>query len=122
MQIYDPRARAMRGDRDEMKRACPTWHGGVPHQPMAYNPVKHIAYGVGAEGCFEQTGPAMVPASREGDIDLQCSERRQYDSDLYYGALTAFAAVNHELIGKAVTEIEISQSSAITRRPATRCA
>ena len=107
VQIYNPEARAMRGDRDEMKRACPTWHGGVAHQPMAYNPVKHIAYGVGTEGCFEQTGAAMVPASPEGDIDPQRSERRQYDSDLYYGALTAFDAVDHEVIGKAVTEIEI---------------
>ena len=107
VQIYNPEARAMRGDRDEMKRACPTWHGGVAHQPMAYNPVKHIAYGVGTEGCFEQTGAAMVPASPDGDIDPQRSERRQYDSDLYYGALTAFDAVDHEVIGKAVTEIEI---------------
>ena len=107
VQIYNPEARAMRGDRDEMKRACPTWHGGVAHQPMAYNPVKHIAYGVGTESCFEQTGAAMVPASPESDIDPQRSERRQYDSDLYYGALTAFDAVDHEVIGKAVTEIEI---------------
>ncbi len=37
VQIYNPEARAMRGDRDEMKRACPTWHGGVAHQPMAYS-------------------------------------------------------------------------------------
>ena len=69
--------------------------------------MKHIAYGVGTEGCFEQTGAAMVPASPDGDIDPQRSERRQYDSDLYYGALTAFDAVDHEVIGKAVTEIEI---------------
>ena len=25
-------------------------------QPTAYNPAKHIAYGVGAEGCFSQNG------------------------------------------------------------------
>ena len=107
VQIYNPEARAMRADRDEMKRACPTWHGGVAHQPMAYNPVKHIAYGVGTEGCFEQSGAAMVAASPAGDIDRQRSERRQYDSDLYYGALTAFDAVGHEVLGKAVTDIEI---------------
>ena len=107
VQIYNPEARAMRSDRDEMKRACPTWHGGVAHQPMAYNPVKHIAYGVGTEGCFEQTGAAMAPPGPRGNIDPQRSERRQYDSDLYYGALTAFDAVDHEVLGKAVTEIEI---------------
>ncbi len=50
VQIYNPEARALRGD--GRKRSCPTWHGGVAHQPMAYNPVKGIAYGVGTEGCF----------------------------------------------------------------------
>ena len=107
VQIYNPAARAMRADRDEMKRACPTWHGGVAHQPMAYNPVKHIAYGVGTEGCFEQSGAAMVAASPEGNIDPQRSERRQYNSDLYYGSVTAFDAVEHEVLSKAITDIEI---------------
>ena len=107
VQIYNPEARAMRSDRDEMKRACPTWHGGVAHQPLAYNPVKHIAYGVGTEGCFSQTGAAMAALGPEGGIDREASERRQYTSDLYYGAVTAFDAVNHEVIAKAVTEIEV---------------
>src|SRR5262249_29820537 len=56
VQIYNPAARALRGD--SLKRTCPTWHGGVAHQPTAYNPVKGIAYGVGVEGCFSQTGAA----------------------------------------------------------------
>ena len=107
VQIYNPEARAMRSDRDEMKRTCPTWHGGVAHQPLAYNPVKHIAYGVGTEGCFSTTGAAMVPASPDGNVDTRASERRQYDSDLYYGALTAVDAVGHTVLGKAVTDIEI---------------
>ncbi|MCH7747199.1 MAG: PQQ-binding-like beta-propeller repeat protein [Acidobacteria bacterium] len=107
VQIYNPEARALRADRDVMKRTCPTWHGGVAHQPMAYNPVKHIAYGVGTEGCFSQTGATMAPASPDGDIDRTASERRRTDSDLYYGALTAFDAIGHEVIGKAVTDIEI---------------
>ena len=107
VQIYNPEARALRADRDVMKRTCPTWHGGVAHQPPAYNPVKHIAYGVGTEGCFSQTGAAMAPASPDGDIDRDASERRRTDSDLYYGALTAFDAVDHEVLGKAVTDIEI---------------
>src|SRR5437762_10701632 len=32
---------------------------------------------------------------------------RQYSSDLYYGAVTAFDAVNHKVLAKAVTDIEI---------------
>ncbi len=48
VQIYNPEARALRGD--SMKRTCPTWHGGIAHQPTSYNPVKKIAYGVGTEG------------------------------------------------------------------------
>ena len=107
VQIYNPEARALRSDRDEMKRTCPTWHGGVAHQPLAYNPVKHIAYGVGTEGCFSQTGAEMVPVSPDGNVDVRNSERRETDSDLYYGALTAVDAVSHEVIGKAVTDIEI---------------
>ena len=74
---------------------------------MAYNPVKQIAYGVGTEGCFSQTGAAMAPASPDGDVDRSASQRRRTDSDLYYGALTAFDAVDHEVLGKAVTDIEI---------------
>src|SRR5437762_3309577 len=42
VQNYVPAARALRGD--GMKRACPTWHGGVAYQPTAYNPEKKIAY------------------------------------------------------------------------------
>ena len=107
VQIYNPEARALRSDRDEMKRTCPTWHGGVAHQPLAYNPVKHIAYGVGTEGCFSQTGAEMVPVSPDGNVDVRNSERRETDSDLYYGALPAVDAVSHEVIGKAVPDIEI---------------
>ena len=72
-----------------------------------YNPVKQIAYGVGTEGCFSQTGAAMAPASPDGDVDRSASQRRRTDSDLYYGALTAFDAVDHEVLGKEVTAIEI---------------
>ena len=57
VQFYNEEARALRGD--GKKRTCPTWHGGVAHQPLAYNPVKNIAYGVGTEGCFSQNGAAV---------------------------------------------------------------
>jgi len=105
VQVYNPVARALRGDGP--KRACPTWHGGVAHQPVAFNPVKNIAYGVGTEGCFTQTGAAVVPLSKEGGVNMKASEKREYSSDLYYGAVTAFDAVNHKVLGKAVTDIEI---------------
>ena len=107
VQIYNEEARALRADRDEMKRACPTWHGGVAHQPLAFNPVKKIAYGAGTEGCFSQTGAAVASRGPEGDIDNQASQRRQYSSDLYYGSVTAVDAVNHRILAKAVTDIEV---------------
>ena len=107
VQIYNPEARAMRTDRDRMKRACPTWHGGVAHQPIAFNPIKQIAYGVGTEGCFSQTGARMASLSPDGGLDRQGAERREYTSELYYGAVTAVDAVDHEVIAKAVTDIEV---------------
>ena len=114
VQIYNPEARAMRADRDEMKRACPTWHGGVAHQPTAFNPEKNIAYGVGTEGCFSQSGAEVAPRSPEGGIDREASERREYSSELYYGSITAFDVVNHEVIAKAVTDIEVRSGAVAT--------
>src|SRR5438309_2689854 len=75
VQIYNPIARALRGD--GKKRACPTWHGGVAHQPTAYHPVKKIAYGVGIEGCFTQNAAAVVFKSKDGDVDAKASEKRE---------------------------------------------
>ena len=114
IQIYNEEARALRADRDEMKRACPTWHGGVAHQPTAYNPEKGIAYGVGTEGCFSQTGAAVASAGPEGNVDNAASERRQWTSDLYYGSITAVAVDSHEVIAKAVTAIEVRSGAIAT--------
>jgi len=105
VQLYNPEARALRGD--GTKRTCPTWHGGVAHQPLAFNPIKNIAYGVGTEGCFSQNGAAVKSRGPEGGVDNRGSEPRKYSSDLYYGAVTAFDAVNHKVLAKAVTDIEI---------------
>ncbi|MDB5862685.1 MAG: quinoprotein ethanol dehydrogenase [Betaproteobacteria bacterium] len=112
VQVYLPEARALRGD--GMKRACPTWHGGVAHQPTAYNPVKKIAYGVGTEGCFTQHGAEVKFRSPEGGIDEKGSQVRKYTSDLYYGSITAFDTVNHKVIAKAVTDIEIRSGAVAT--------
>ncbi len=112
VQKYIPEARALRGD--GMKRACPTWHGGVAHQPVAYNPVKKIAYGVGSEGCFSQNGAMVAYKSPEGGIDRQKSEKRTFTSDLYYGSITAFDTVNHKVLAKSVTDIEIRSGALAT--------
>ena len=77
VQIYNPEARALRGD--GKKRTCPTWHGGIAHQPLAYNPVKNIAYGVGTEGCFSQNGAAVgVASARTAASTTKASEPRKY--------------------------------------------
>ena len=112
MQIYNPEARALRGD--AMKRTCPTWHGGIAHQPTSYNPVKKIAYGVGTEGCFSQNGQTVAFLSPDGGIDDKNTTKRTYSSDLYYGSITAFDAVNHKVIAKAVTDIEIRSGTLAT--------
>jgi alcohol dehydrogenase (cytochrome c) len=112
VQIYNPVARALRGD--PTKRSCPTWHGGIAHQPTAYNPVKHIAYGAGIEGCFSQNGAAVASLSPEGGIDEKKSEKRTYSSDLYYGSMTAFDTVNHKVIAKVKTDIEIRSGATAT--------
>ncbi|HEY7300969.1 MAG TPA: PQQ-binding-like beta-propeller repeat protein [Xanthobacteraceae bacterium] len=106
LQRYVTEARALRADRGVMKRACPTWHGGVAHQPTAYNPVKHIAYGVGAEGCFSQEGALVAYKGPEGGVDTSKSQQRKFTSDLYYGAITAYDTINHKVIAKKVLDIE----------------
>ena len=91
----------------ELKRTCPTWHGGVAYQPTAYNPVKHIAYGVGAEGCFSQNGAAAAFKGPNGGLDRARNEKRTYTSDLYYGAISAYDTVGQKIVAKTVTDIEI---------------
>jgi alcohol dehydrogenase (cytochrome c) len=112
VQIYVPEARALRGD--GMKKACPTWHGGIAHQPTSYNPVKKIAYGAGTEGCFTQHGAEVKFRSPDGGIDEKGSQPRKYTSDLYYGSITAFDTVSHKVIAKAVTDIEIRSGTVAT--------
>jgi alcohol dehydrogenase (cytochrome c) len=112
IQVYDPVARTLRGDPE--KRTCPTFHGGIAHQPTAYNPVKHIAYGVGIEGCFSQNGAAVAYLSPNGGIDQKNSQKRTYSSDLYYGSVTAFDTIAHKVVAKAVTDIEIRSGATDT--------
>ena len=48
-----------------------------------------------------------VASARRRHRHQKASEPRQYSSDLYYGAVTAFDAANHKVLAKAVTDIEI---------------
>src|SRR5258705_4130537 len=82
VQIYNPEARALRGD--GQKRTCPTWHGGIAHQPTAYNPVKNIAYGVGIEGCFSTNGAAVAFRSANAGIDRHNNQKRTFSRDRKY--------------------------------------
>jgi alcohol dehydrogenase (cytochrome c) len=114
VQKYLPAARQLRADSGTMKRTCPTWHGGVAHQPTAYNPVKHIAYGVGAEGCFTQNGSTAAFKGPDGGLDREKFSKRTYTSDLYYGSITAYDASSHKVLAKAVTDIEIRSGATVT--------
>jgi len=105
VQVYNPEARALRGD--PTKKTCPTWHGGIAHQPLAFNPVKNIAYGVGTEGCSSANGAAVASRGPDGGINNNASERRTFSSDLYYGSVTAFDAINHKVVAKVNTDIEV---------------
>jgi alcohol dehydrogenase (cytochrome c) len=112
VQLYVPEARQLRGD--GMKRTCPTWHGGVAAQPPAYNPVKHIAYGVGVEGCFLQNGAKVAFKGANGGIDAKASEKRTFTSDLYYGSITAYDTVNNKVLAKHNTDIEVRSGALVT--------
>ena len=114
VQIYNPEARALRGD--GMKRACPTWHGGIAHQPLAYNPVKNIAYGVGTEGCFTQNGAAVASRGRTAASTTRPASRASTRAISTTASVTAFDAVNHKVIAKAVTDIEIRSGRHRDRR------
>jgi alcohol dehydrogenase (cytochrome c) len=112
VQVYNPAARSLRGD--PMKKTCPTWHGGIAHQPTAFNPVKNIAYGAGTEGCFTQNGAEVRYIAGGGDIDEKASDKRTYTSDLYYGSVTAFDTTKHKVVAKAVTDIEVRSGTIAT--------
>ena len=113
MQIYNPEARALRGD--GQKRTCPTWHGGIAHQPTRLQP--------GQEHRLRRRHRGLLLAERRrgrrrcrqtaASIE-KTSQKRKYSSDLYYGAVTAFDAVNHKVLAKAVTDIEIRSGATAT--------
>jgi alcohol dehydrogenase (cytochrome c) len=112
VQTYVSAARPMPGD--PTKRSCPTWHGGVAYQPTAYNPVKQIAYGVGAEGCSSWNGSTAAFKGPDGGLDRARFGKRAYSSDLYYGSITAYDVVSQKVLAKAVTDIEVRSGATVT--------
>ncbi len=103
---YDPNQDVQRyrvgqtGARGEVvERSCPVGHSGVSHQPQAYNPVKRLAYGAGAEGCPNAGGaaPGVVAV-----LDAQ----RGYASDQYFGALTAVDVTTGKVAAKHIFDFE----------------
>ena len=115
VQRYQPATRSVRADGPNVfKRTCPTWHGGVAHQPTAYSPVKHIAYGVGAEGCFSQNGSTAAFKGADGGLDREKFSKRTYNSDLYYGSMTAYDVTTGKVVAKAVTDIENRSGALVT--------
>ena len=51
--------------------------------------------------------------SAECGLDKKNSEKRITNSDLYYGSITAFDTINHKMIAKAVTDIEIRSGATV---------
>ena len=80
---------------------CPTWHGGLAHQPPAYNPVKRIVYSVGTEGCYTQTGGTGIDPRTGGMAG------RAFNSDLYYGGITAVDVTTNKVLAKVSVPEEI---------------
>jgi alcohol dehydrogenase (cytochrome c) len=63
--------------------------------------VKRIVYGVGTEGCYTQTGGTGINPTTGGMAG------RTYNSDLYYGGITAVDVVTNKVLAKVSTPIEI---------------
>ena len=113
MQNYVPEARALRGD--GMKRTCPTWHGGVAHQPVGVQSGQEDRLWRRRRGLLHaERRHGRVQVGRTAASTRQKSEKRTYTSDLYYGAITAFDTVNHKVLAKAVTDIEIRSGAMVT--------
>ena len=80
--------------RQAFDRTCAVWHGGIAQQPQAYNPVKRLAYGAGAEGCVVDSSAANRVAGAA------------YASDRYYGAVTAVNVTTGKVAAKAIFDFE----------------
>ncbi len=61
-----------------------------------------------------RTAPRSAFKGPNGGLDAKASEKRTFTSDLYYGAITAYDTVNHKVLAKAVTDIEIRSGATDT--------
>ena len=114
VQIYNPEARALRGD--GQKRTCPTWHGGVAHQPTAVQPgQEHRLRRRHRRLLLAERRGGRRPSRADGGIDDQDEPARASSpATSTTASITAFDAVNHKVIAKAVTDIEIRSGATDT--------
>ena len=119
---YDPsldvqntsRRRGRCGRTATMMRVCPTWHGGVAHQPTAYNPAKHIAYGVGAEGCFTETGEMAPFKGPRRPRQGQVHEAQLHERPLLRRHHRLSMSSTGSIVAKAVSDIENRSGAIVT--------
>ena len=112
VQIYNPVARALRGDPE--KRTCPDL--ARRHRAPAHRLQPRQAHRL-----WRRHRRLLLAKRRRGGVPLaqrrprhKNSQKRTYNSDLYYGSVTAFDTVNHKVIAKAVTDIEIRSGATAT--------
>lgn len=67
IQTYIPATRWARAD-TVAKTACPPLEGGLRWQPPAYNPVKHLAYSGGEDGCNTKQIVPVISRGPGGNI------------------------------------------------------
>ena len=113
VQIYNPAARALRGDGDEAQLSDLARRHRAPAdrlQPGEEHRVRRRHRGVllAERRGGRNTCRPKAASTRRG------SEKRTYSSDLYYGSITAFDTINHKTIAKAVTDIEVRSGATAT--------
>ena len=69
----------------------------------------------GPKGCFTQNGAAVGSLGKDGGIDTKASQPRQFTrATCTTGRVTAFDTINHKVIAKAVTDIEVRSGALAT--------
>ena len=120
VQKYIPAARPMRADGNKMMRVCPTWHGGVAHQPfvpfLQPGQVYPRLWRRALKATSRRTARKVrIQEPRRGHSTIKAQfEKHTFSSDLYYGSITAYDAENQKIIAKAVTDIEIRSGALVT--------
>jgi alcohol dehydrogenase (cytochrome c) len=85
---------------------CPTLVGGLRWQPPAYNPVKQIAYGAGAEGCSVLKVVPEEHVVGEYFIGGQFNNDDLVNPAPTYGSITAMDVQSHQIVAKRILEYQ----------------